>query len=77
MGAFVLPCGKPAVLTFRLEDLIDTLPPASPFEKVDILSEADGLPAQCDQGLPWDTRVRLPIADNGAALLRITPCRSN
>ena len=77
MGAFVLPCGKPAVLTFRLEDLIDTLPPASPFEKVDILSEADGLPAQCDQGLPWDTRVRLPISDNGAALIRITPCRPN
>ena len=73
MGAFVLPCGKPAVLTFRLEDLVDTLPPKVAFETVDILSEADGLPAQRDEGFAWDTRVRLPIADHGAALLRILP----
>ncbi|MBQ9694461.1 MAG: hypothetical protein IJV69_06875 [Kiritimatiellae bacterium] len=73
LGAFVLPCGKPAVLTFRLEDVIDTLPPEKPFQTADIHTEADGLLAQWDYGLPWDTRVRLPIADNGAALIRVIP----
>lgn len=73
MGAFVLPCGKPAVLTFRAEDLIEALPPKAPFATMDIQSEADGLAAQMDCAQPWDTRIRLPIADNGAALVRLFP----
>ncbi len=75
MGAFVLPCGKPAALTFRTTDLIEHLMPEEAFERADFITEADGLPAQTDAALPWDTRVRLPIADNGAALVRIRPIR--
>lgn len=73
LGAFVLPCGKPAVLTFRLEDLIEALPPQQAFEVADIYTEADGLPAQWDSEMAWDTRIRLPIAENGAALIRVIP----
>jgi hypothetical protein len=75
MGAFVLPCGKPAALTFRTTDLIEHLIPEAAFECADFITEADGLPARTDYALPWDTRVRLPIADNGAALIRIHPIR--
>lgn len=75
MGAFVLPCGKPAALTFRTTDLIEHLMPEAIFECADFITEADGLPARTDHALPWDTRVRLPIADNGAALIRIIPIR--
>lgn len=70
MGAFVLPCGKPAVLTFRAEDLITALPSAEPFKTMTVISVADGIPEQLDSGMAWDTRIRLPIADRGAA--RIT-----
>lgn len=73
MGAFVLPCGKPAVLTFRPCDLIEALPPTPPFATMNIISEADGLAARTDPGLPWDTRVRLPIATPGGALLTLRP----
>ncbi len=73
MGAFVLPCGKPAVLTFRAEDLILRLPPASPFARMSVISEADGLPRQCDTGMGWDTRIRLPLADRGAAWITLEP----
>lgn len=73
MGAFVLPNGKPAVLTFRPCDLIEALPPAHPFATMDIVSEADGLAARTDPDLPWDTRVRLPIATPGGALLTLRP----
>ncbi len=72
MGAFVLPCGKPAVLTFRAEDLIQMLPPAQPFATMEVMSVADGLPARTDEAVAWDTRIRLPIADRGAALIRLT-----
>lgn len=68
MAALVLPNGKPAVLTFRAEDLIEALSPPRPFAEMEIVSQADGLPAQTDR-VPWDTRVRLPIATPGAALL--------
>ena len=70
MGALVLPNGKPAVLTFRAEDLIEALPPPRPFAEMEVVSQADGLPAQTDR-VPWDTRVRLPIATPGAALLSL------
>lgn len=73
LGAFVLPCGKPAALTFRTMDLVEHLPPSKPFEVADFITKADGLEARTDKGLPWDTRVRLPIADNGAALVRVIP----
>ncbi len=73
MGAFVLPCGKPAVLTFRAEDLIRDLPPAQPFATMDITSVADGLAEQVDRAMAWDTRVRLPIQDRGAALVTLRP----
>ncbi len=73
MGAFVLPCGKPAVLTFRAEDLIQTLPPERPFAEMDVITVADGLPEQKNAALVWDTRIRLPIADRGAALIRLLP----
>ena len=73
LGAFVLPCGRPAVLTFRVGDLIERLPPKAPFACMRVSSAADGLPEQVDGGLAWDTRVRLPIADRGAALLRVWP----
>lgn len=72
MGALVLPTGKPAVLTFRAGDLIEALPPPRPFAEMDATTEADGLPAQTDR-LPWDTRIRLPIATPGAALLTLRP----
>ncbi len=75
MGAFVVPCGKPAVLTFRAEDLIQTLPPSQPFATMDITSEADGLAEQLDAAMVWDTRIRLPIAERGAALVRLRPLR--
>jgi hypothetical protein len=39
----------------------------------DIYTEADGLPAQWDSEMAWDTRIRLPIAENGAALIRVIP----
>ncbi len=71
MGALVLPCGKPAVLTFRAKDLIRALPPAQPFATVTITSEADGLCRRVDEAMAWDTRVRLPIADNGGALVQL------
>lgn len=73
MGALVLPCGKPAVLTFRAADLIEALPPPHPFAEMDILSEADGLPPRTDAAQGWDTRLRLPIADCGGALVRLMP----
>lgn len=73
MGAFVLPCGKPAVLTFRAEDCIEALPPERPFAAMKIVSSADGLPEHVDVAQPWDTRIRLPIAENGAALVRLFP----
>ncbi len=73
MGAWVLPCGKPAVLTFRAEDLIRALPPHTPFAEMTITSEADGLPPQTAQNCGWDTRIRLPIADCGGALVRLSP----
>ncbi len=73
MGAFVLPCGKPAVLTFRAEDLIRDLPPREPFATMEVSSIADGLPLQTDCHMAWDTRVRLPIADRGAALIVLRP----
>lgn len=72
LAAFVLPTGKPAVLTFRPEDLIRAQPPPHPFAESDLTSQADGLPPQTDR-LPWDTRVRLPIATPGAAMLRLAP----
>ena len=75
LGAFVLPCGKPAALTFRTADLIEHLPPETAFEFADFVTEADGVPARTDCALPWDTRVRLPIQDNGAALVRVIPVR--
>lgn len=75
LGAFVLPCGKPAVLTFRVADLIEALPPESAFECADFETMADGLAPQVDAALPWDTRVRLPIAEKGAALVRVKPLR--
>ena len=73
MGAFVLPCGKPAVLTFRAADLIEALPGAQPFATMDVLSAADGLAEQRDEAVGWDARIRLPIADRGAALVRLLP----
>lgn len=73
MGAFVLPCGRPAVMTFRAEDLIEALPPPRFFAVMDIRSEADGLEAREDEAWPWDTRVRLPIASPGAAIVRLRP----
>ncbi len=75
MGAFVLPCGKPAVLTFRAEDLISALPPAQPFAEMQITTVADGLEAQTQDGYAWDTRIRLPMQDNGAALVSCIPSR--
>lgn len=75
MGAFILPCGKPAVLTFRAEDLITALPPDFPFATMEIRSVADGLPEQIDPEKAWDTRIRLPIADRGAALITLRPQR--
>ena len=77
MSALVLPCGKPWVLAFRPEDLLDALPPPAPFPTMDILSEADGLPEQIDPDQAWDTRIRLPIPDNGGATLFLRPdyCR--
>lgn len=76
MGALALPCGKPIVLTFRAADLIEALPPPSPFAEMDIYSEADGLPPRNDIAMGWDTRIRLPIADSGGALLHLTPRRA-
>lgn len=73
MGAFILPCGKPAVLTFRAEDLITALPPPEPFATMDITSAADGLSEQTDPEMAWDARIRLPIADRGAALITLRP----
>ena len=73
MGAFVLPCGKPAVLTFRAADLIEALPGERPFATMDVLSAADGLAEQRDEAVGWDARIRLPIADRGAALVRLLP----
>ena len=73
MGAFVLPCGKPAVLTFRAADLIEALPGAQPFATMDVLSAADGLAEQRNEAVGWDARIRLPIADRGAALVRLFP----
>jgi hypothetical protein len=75
LGAFVLPCGKPAALTFRTADCIEYLMPETPFELVDFITAADGCPARTDHALPWDTRVRMPIADYGAALVRVIPVR--
>lgn len=73
MGALLLPCGKPAVLTFRAEDLIEAQPPPVPFAEMDVRSEADGLPPRMDAAVGWDTRLRLPIAAPGGALLRLIP----
>lgn len=73
MGALALPCGRPIVLTFRAEDLIGALPPPRPFAEMDITSEADGLPPRTDPAMAWDTRIRLPLADSGGALLRLSP----
>ena len=73
LGAFILPCGKPAVLTFRSADLLDALPSETPFVAMDITSASDGLSEQTDERMGWDTRIRLPIADNGAALIRLRP----
>lgn len=74
MGAFVLPCGKPAALTFRVADLVEALPLERPFGEVRVWSAADGLPAEDRAGLAWDVRVRLPIVERGAALVRVFPC---
>jgi hypothetical protein len=73
MGAFVLPCGKPSVLTFRSEDLIQALPPSSPFSTMTVVSASDGATEQTDLNMGWDTRIRLPIQDNGAALIKLYP----
>lgn len=73
MAALLLPNGKPAVLTFRAEDCLETLPPPRPFAEMDVTTEADGLPPQTDR-LPWDARIRLPIDTPGAAFLTLRPC---
>lgn len=73
LGAFVLPWGKPTVFTFRAGDLIEALPPTAPFATMTIESVADGLAPQCDQHMGWDTRIRLPMVENGAALLHLIP----
>lgn len=72
MAALLLPNGKPAVLTFRAEDLLDALPPPRPFAEMDTTTQADGLPPQTDR-LPWHARIRLPIDTPGAALLTLRP----
>lgn len=71
MGALVLPCGKPAVLTFRAEDLIQALPPARAFETMSITSQAEGLSKETSPSMGWDTRIRLPITTPGGALLKL------
>lgn len=73
MGAFVLPCGKPSVLTFRAEDLLQALPPAQAFATMTVVSASDGATQQTDVNMGWDTRIRLPINDNGAALVKLIP----
>jgi hypothetical protein len=73
MGAFVLPCGKPWVLTFRSEDLIRSIRPLSPFATMTITSQSDGSEPQTDAHMGWDTRIRLPIQDKGAALIELLP----
>lgn len=73
LGAFVVPCGKPAVLTFRLADAIERLPLARPFATMDLTSSTDLLPEETAKDVAWDTRIKLPIPDNGSALLRLHP----
>ena len=73
LGAFVLPCGRPAVLTFRTADMVERVPMERPFAEMTVISEADGLPARIDDRMPWDTRVRLPIAERGAAKITLNP----
>lgn len=73
MGAFVLPCGKPSVLTFRAEDILQALPSARAFATMTVVSASDGASQQTDVEMGWDTRIRLPINDNGAALVELIP----
>ncbi|MEG2725244.1 MAG: hypothetical protein RR982_05260 [Kiritimatiellia bacterium] len=71
VGAFVLPCGKPAVLTLRCADLIEALPPDRPITTMTIESVADGLPLESVSAMPWNMRVRLPIVDHGGACIKL------
>lgn len=73
LGAFVLPWGKPTVFTFRAEDLIQALPPKRPFATMTVETLGDGLPLQRVSGMGWDTRVRLPLVEDGAVLLHFIP----
>lgn len=73
MGAFTLPSGRPFVLTFRPEDMIERLPLARPFATLSLTSSTDALPPRTDPHLPWDTRLRLPLPGPASALLHLAP----
>lgn len=71
IGAITVARGKPAVLCIRAEDIIRALPLEHPFATAQFSFQSDGSPAETLDDIPWDTRVRLPIADNGGMVLRI------
>lgn len=73
MAALVLPCGKPAALTFRAEDFFRALGPAAKDRPFALLSVSDGAPKETVHGVGSDIRIRLPVDDNGGAIVRFVP----
>lgn len=64
--------GKPAVICLRFEDLIRALPMSGPTVSVDVAFEGDGIEAERITSAGWDTRLRVPVADNGGVVVTLT-----
>lgn len=73
MAALVLPCGKPAALTFRAEDLFRALGDAAEDRRFTLVSVSDGAPEETLHGVEPDIRIRMPVEDNGGAIVRFIP----
>lgn len=70
--ALTIACGKPAVLCFRCEDCIRALPAPIPFKTMQARFASDANPEETVIDLPWDTRIRLDVANDGGAIIDLT-----
>ncbi len=71
MATLRLPCGKPAAITFRCEDLFRRLAPEMNGEELSLTSWSDVLPRETHHQMSHDTRIKLALADNGGALVSL------
>lgn len=63
--------GKPAVITLRCEDVVRALPQRVPTRALTLIFSGDGFTAERIEEAGWDARLRLPLADNGGAVIEL------